>query len=292
MLFIRPLFYAATATVVIGVLAVGWSGLSSYLRTSAHLAGDSLRSQVPTHFEIERLSTLVDDLDATLATQRGRLVKQQVDLDYLRDEVRLSEEQVQQLTAEVTAAQQLLAQERTSYELGGRQFSRERVIAEAQNKAEALVRTRGIAEAKAQTLGALEQALIQADEQIAAAARQRQTYAMRLAELRANAEQVAMRQELVTTLGTLPGEIDKGAFSRVEESFARIEREIEVQNRLLDRQQVSPSRERITFGEEASTDIMAVLGRALQGQAVADSSAVPADDQTVASTQRRELGGK
>ena len=57
---------------------------------------------------------------------------------------------------------------------------------------------------------------------------------MRLAELRANAEHVAMRQELVTTLGTLPGDIDRGAFQHVEDTFARIEREIEVQHRLLD----------------------------------------------------------
>ena len=43
-----------------------------------------------------------------------------------------------------------------------------------------------------------------------------------------------MRQELATVIGDLPGGIDGGAFQEVEEAFARVERELAVQHRLLD----------------------------------------------------------
>ena len=190
-------------------------------------------------------------------------MKQQVDLDYLQKEVAAANAGVSDLEEEVRAAQVLLQDEHATYTLGGREFSRERIIAEAHNKAESLVRARSAAQAKTETLHALEDALQQADEQIATASRQRQTYAMRLAELRANAEHVAMRKELVTTLGTLPGDIDRGAFQQVEETFDRIEREIEVQHRLLDGNTGSTARERIVFDGEEDMDIMAVLERAL-----------------------------
>lgn len=260
-----PLFKSFCLAVgAFGLLTtIGFAMNNSYVRTGAHMAEEQLRSTVPTEFEIERLDILVADLDETLAKQRGRLVKQQVDLDYLRSEVGNAEQRVKDLEEEVRAARLLLQDDQQSYSLGGRAYSRERIIAEAHNKAQSLVRARSTAKAKGGTLAALEDALGQADEQIAAASRQRQVYAMRLAELRANAEHVAMRKELVTTLGTLPGEIDRGAFQHVEDTFTRIEREIEVQHRLLDGGGEAIARDHISFGGGEDMDIMAVLGRAL-----------------------------
>lgn len=270
----KPLKTLCYTGAIVGALSLAGIAMSnSYVRTGANMAGEQLRSSVPTDFEIERLDLLVNDLDATLATQRSRLVKQQVDLDYLRQEVEAASVGMRDLEEEVRAARVLLQDDNATYTLAGREFSRERIIAEAHNKAEALVRARSTVKAKSETLAALEDALHQADEQIAAARRQRQTYAMRLAELRANAEHVAMRKELVTTLGTLPGEIDTGAFQQVEETFARIEREIEVQHRLLDGGHGEVPRDRIVFDGEEDMDIMAVLGRALEeDQAVASAS--------------------
>ena len=193
-------------------------------------------------------------------------MKQQVDLDYLRKEVTRAEDRVNGLEREVVAARSLLAVDRSHYQIGGEQYSRRRVVHEAEGKAEALVRARQIAGAKSETLIALESALAKADEQIRAAERQRETFAMRLAEVRADADHVALRQELVTTIGTLPGGVEAGAFQQVEEAFVRVERELEVQHRLLDEHVATGSVEgvgTIAFSESDSGDVLALLDRAL-----------------------------
>ena len=94
------------------------------------------------------------------------------------------------------AARNLLAIERASYEIGGANYERARVVKEATAKAEALVRAKAVVSAKQQTLDALGRAVDEAQARIASAAGQRETYGMRLAQLRANAENVAIRQEL------------------------------------------------------------------------------------------------
>ncbi|TVR44270.1 MAG: hypothetical protein EA402_07370 [Planctomycetota bacterium] len=262
------------ALAIIGVIVIGWSGLSSYARTGAQWASDGLRQQVPTAFEIERLATLVNDLDGTLSKQRARLVTQEVELEYLRREVAAAKNHEQRLQQEVLAARDLLQVERAHYSIGGRSYPRERVEMEARSTAQALIHARSTAQTKAATLATLEAAVTEAEEHLAAAGRQRQTYALRLNELRAQAESVAMRKELVTSIGQLPTAMDQGAFQQVENSFARIERELAVQHRLLAQRNQSPQHGAIPFGSKAERDIHEILQAALQ-DTCEDSSQSP-----------------
>ena len=59
--------YAGGAVFALGLINQ-WVGPPSpvTVRTGANMAGEQLRDSVPTNFEIERLATLVADLDATL----------------------------------------------------------------------------------------------------------------------------------------------------------------------------------------------------------------------------------
>lgn len=263
---IRTAAHVAIVVVCVGAVLLAWKPLSSYVRTGAHLAGENARSMVPTGFEIERLETLVHDLDQTLAEQRARVVKQEVDLEYLGREVERADDRVATLEAEVMAARRLLATEQATYRIGQRHFARDRVVADAVAKAESLERARSLMAAKAQTRDTLQTAIDQAQSQIAAAHSQREEFALRLAQLRATKENVELRQELAHSLDQLPTAIDRGAFQQVEDAFARVERELEVQSRLLDDHfqpdagTVSP----IDFAAgDQETDVLGVLDRAL-----------------------------
>ena len=256
----------AGGTLLSGALLLGIGPLSSYIRTSARVAGENVAQAVPAGFEIERIQTLVGDLDQVIAEQQAKLVDQQVDLEYLQREVERAAERMDGLEAEVGAARNVLSVERASYRIGDRHHDRATVVREAKAKAEALVRAREIHAAKAQTLAALERALGQAEGQLAEARNQRETYAMRLAELRAKAENVAIRQELVVSLDQLPDAIDDGAFNRVEQAFQRVERELEVQDRLLEEHYRGlPASGEIDFAEPADEDVVAFLDQALGG---------------------------
>lgn len=273
----------AGGTLLSGALLLGMGPLSSYIRTSARVASDNVHEAVPASFEIERIQTLVGDLDDVIAEQQARLVKQRVDLEYLQQEVERAEARIDGLTDEVKAARAVLSHERAVYTINGRNYDRSLVVDQAGAKADALVRARAIAEAKRATLTTLDNAIKQARTQLREASQQRETYALRLTELRAKAENVAMRQELVARLDHLPSGIDTGAFSEVESAFERVERELAVQDRMLnERGDSSPNPAEISFTPEPEQDVLAALDAVLAEPAPARPA--PAADLPAADT--------
>jgi len=264
----KTIVFTAGGAVLAGTVLLGWSEIANAFQTGARMAGDAVDDAVPVSFAIEQIETRIDGLDSTLARQRSKLVEQEVDCAYLEREVERARERVGRLEGEVVAARRTLGVHRASYTIGNRTYDRERVVDEAKAKAERLTRARNVLAAKRATLETLRGALQQADAQIEAASRERETYAMRLAALRAKAENVAIRRELVTSLGDLPDGIDDGAFQDVERAFAKVERELTVQDRLLaERTDAVPSREAISFEAGEPVDILEVLNSALGDRA-------------------------
>lgn len=260
---------------VLGIAVVAWSPLSSYVRTAGGQLGDAAREAVPTTFEIERISTLIGDLDQVIAEQQAKLVAQQLDLEYLDSEVLRCREQTGHLTAEVQEARRLLGMQQASYRIGTREYDAAAVEREALAKAERLQRLRDIAQAKGSTAETLRQALASATAQLDTARSQRENYRLRLTELQAKAETVAIRQELAVSLDQLPGAIDGGAFQEVETAFARIEKDLAVQDRMLDEQfRAAPAAEAISFTARPAQDVLQVLDRAL-GAPEVDTEAGP-----------------
>lgn len=261
-----------------GALLLGTGPLSSYLRTSARVASENVHDAVPVTFEIERIQTLVGDLDAVIAEHQAQLVKQRVDLKYLQQEVARNQQKMLTLEDEVQAARTILTVHQANYQIGDKSYDRAVVMQQAKNKAESLIRTRGLLEAKQQTLTTLNTALQQAGDQLAQARGQRETYSIRLAELRAMAGNVAIRKELVTQLQDLPNNIDSGAFQEVEQAFQRVERELEVQDRMLQDAFTSTtstqSKDAINFSKTTEPDVLATLDKALRKQFETDPVAL------------------
>jgi DNA repair exonuclease SbcCD ATPase subunit len=283
-MFIKTTTLIVGGTVLGGALLLGLGPLSSYLRTSARVAQDNLHDAVPAGFEIERIQTLVGDLDQVITEQQSKLVTQRVDLEYLQDEVTRAEQRLAHLQNEVAAARDLLAEEQDEYRIGDRHYDRATVIREAKDKAAALERVRTVARAKAETVEALQNALAQAENQLTKARSQRDTYAMRLSELRAKAENVAIRQQLVTSIGNLPDAIDHGAFQEVEQAFKRVEKKIEVQDRMLAEADLAlPDADDIAFSAPPAEDVLAFLDRALERD-----TAAAADAATVAESKQQD----
>lgn len=262
---LKTIVLATGGTVLAGTLLLGWSTFSTWARTSARLVREGAQSAVPTGFEIERIQTMVNDLDGVISRQEEKLVRQRVDHEYLKKEVARCRSQVDDLAAQVAEARRLLTEVKDTYRIGDRTFPRNRVVEEAQAKAESLLRAREILDAKTRSEIALATALAQADAQLAAARAQREGANQRLTQLHARAESIAIRTELATTLDDLPKAIDLGAFQKVGEAFARVEKDLEVQDRLLtDRTAVRPAVEVIDFVTKPHEDVLGMLDRALK----------------------------
>ena len=260
----KKIVYAGAGAALVGVCLLGWSTVSSYARTGARIAANTAHDAVPVSFEIERLRTLIGDLDQVMLEQRSKLIKQEVDIQYLEQDVKRAHERCNHLTSEVSSARNLLAVKRDVYLIGHKEYDYNTVATEATAKAASLKRSRGIYEAKAQTLQALKSAVNQAESQIARAEEQREAYNLRLGQLEAQAENIAIRQELITSLDALPTQIDAGAFQEVENNFTRLERELAVQQRTLDEHyNAAPAAEQISFSAPAKTDVLGMLDAAL-----------------------------
>lgn len=260
----KKIFYAASGAALLGVCLVGWSTFSSYARTGARMATEAAHDAVPVSFEIERMRTLITDLDEVMLEQRSKLIKQAVDIQYLEQDVNRIQERCSHLTNEVTSARNVLGVKRDVYLIGNKEYSYDKVASEATAKASSLQRARGIYEAKAETLSALKNAVAQAEAQIARAEQQREAYNLRLSQLEAQAENIAIRQELATSLDAIPTQFDAGAFQEVENNFTRLERELAVQQRMLDeRTTAAPAVEQISFSETEQKDVLGILNQAL-----------------------------
>jgi chromosome segregation ATPase len=228
------------------------------------MAAESAHDAVPVSFEIRRLETLINDLDDVMREQQRKLIKQEVDIEYLEKDVENANERQAHLSAEVSAARDILAVHQDSYVIGQKSYDYHTVATEATGKAEALKRSRSIHEAKAQTLEALRNAVSQARHQLHQADTQRQQYAVRLNQLEATAENIAIRNQLISSLDTIPTTLDKGAFQQVEANFTRLERELAVQQRALnERYDSAPAPEKINFSAPEKQDVLGLLDEAL-----------------------------
>ena len=261
---IKKTVYLGTGAAIAAALLLGWSTFSSYARTGARMAAESAHDAVPVTFEINRLETLINDLDQVMIEQRGKLIKQEVDIEYLQQDVQRAKTRQDHLAQEVGAARDILAVQRDVYLIGNKEYEYQVVAQEATNKAEALTRARSIYDAKEQTLHALRSAVHQAETQLNRAQQQREQYSVRLSQLEAQAENIAIRSELITSLDTLPNQIDAGAFQEVEANFTRLERELAVQQRALDeRYDAAPRAEQISFSAPEKQDVLGFLDAAL-----------------------------
>ncbi|MFW5846510.1 MAG: hypothetical protein ACOCXJ_09815, partial [Planctomycetota bacterium] len=92
---------------------------------------------------------------------------------------------------------------------------------------------REVQAAKQASLEAVDATLATANEHLGAAQRQRDDYALRLEQLRAQAENVAIRQELASAIPMLPAG-EHPELEEVEATFARLERDLAIQSRTLD----------------------------------------------------------
>lgn len=233
----HPLLILGIAVGLSGIALFGWQRSSSYLRTGTRLAGEQVQQAIPRGFEIERLATLIADLDQTLHEQEERAIGLEVDRELIAEDLAAERQRASALTAEVRQARRLLADGGEDparlISHGTRRLSAASITRDATTKAEALVRIRAVIGAREASLGTVDQALAESRALLARAHDQRDTYALRLAELRAQAENVALREELVAHVAIQPAGIDRSAFQEIEASFQRLERELHVHQREL-----------------------------------------------------------
>jgi chromosome segregation ATPase len=230
--FRRHLAWIAAAILVLVVLIGGYR-LSTYLRTSQRLVGDQLRASIPQDFELERCRTMIHDLDNAIQGHRQRLVALQVDRQSLAEETEGLDEQRARQADSLRELQVLLAQARDRYRLRGQEVEAATLRREAAQQADRLEHLQGLISTKRLALTAIDDTLAEAEQHIASAQRNRDEYQLRLEQLNANAEQVAIRSELQLAQGRMPG-IDQTMLQEVDSTFARLERELNIQQRQLD----------------------------------------------------------
>lgn len=222
---------------VIGLCCLGalaslgaWGWVSVAARTTARVAGETVRDSVPLSMDVQMLRTRVADLDQVIRNHEQRLISFQVDAEHLEKQVEAQRRLVFGLEDAVKHGRELLVKEGASFVIQGKTFTREQVETQAGREAEALVRGRLQLEGQEKILAQMKAALAKAEETRLKASDDRKQYGMRLAQLEARAEGVRVQAELAANVD-LAGGLDRGAFATVERDFQRIEKELELDER-------------------------------------------------------------
>jgi chromosome segregation ATPase len=120
---------------VLGVLFFGRDAVS-YVCTSASRVQDSVRSNIPVEFEIDRARTMVKDLVPDIRRNMHVIAKEEVEIENLEKQIAVTEEKLGKQQAEVLRLQQDVASEKGSYVYNGRHYTTKQVKVDLANRFE------------------------------------------------------------------------------------------------------------------------------------------------------------
>lgn len=215
------------AAVALGALVFGKDAFS-YARTAWSATRDAVRQEVPLEFQVQRARTAVAQLEPAIHSTLKAIAEQQVDIEHLNKEIARRGDDMQQqkqavltLRTDLESGQSTFRYARLTYTAD--QVRRDlKVRFERYKTAEALLtRDQQILEAREKALAAREHTL---DNMLNVKK-----------DLEAEVEQLDARLQAVRAEQTVASpEIDESALSNAKRLIAEVNKQLDVQEKLLD----------------------------------------------------------
>lgn len=125
-----------TGGVVLAGLLVFGTGLLSYVRTTAHVAKETLEDNVPIDFQIERARQLIRDLEPEIRKNMHVIAKEEVEIARLEKQITEAEGGLVQDKTQILRLKTDLANDQPVYEYAGKSFTVEQVRLDLANRFE------------------------------------------------------------------------------------------------------------------------------------------------------------
>jgi cell division protein FtsB len=127
-MFARPAYWWIGG----GILAVVVSSLGittswSYLKTAWRSVGQSIRDATPIQFELQRLETMLQDLQPEIRRNLQVVAQLEVEVEYLEKEIDTLKKDQEKLLAQIRTLRDELASDKQDFVFAGQKFSRPEV---------------------------------------------------------------------------------------------------------------------------------------------------------------------
>jgi BMFP domain-containing protein YqiC len=123
---IRIAVIATVVTLLVGGVLFG-RDLFSYMRSGARSVRATVKDQIPTEFELSRARDLLEDIIPEMQANIRLMAQEEVEIAALTKDIEATDERLAHERVKIDRLTELLSEDRPSYTISGRDFSREMV---------------------------------------------------------------------------------------------------------------------------------------------------------------------
>ncbi|MBN1845420.1 MAG: hypothetical protein JW810_07025 [Sedimentisphaerales bacterium] len=217
--------------VTLGVALLGGlifgSELVSYVKTSGKSVQRAFQQKMPIEFELQRAQDMLEDIIPEMQTNIRLIAEEEVEINALKADIADSGNRIEAEQEKITQLKTMLTRNLASYQIGGRDFSRDRVRDELAQRFDRFKEAEVILASKQRMLDSREKSL---------------TAAMQLLE-RTRSEKVLLAEKIkslesqhrlvqATSVGA-QFHLDNSKLAQTEKLIAQIKKRLDVAERVL-----------------------------------------------------------
>ena len=200
----------------------------SYISSACGVVSDQVKDNVPVELEIKRGRDLLAKLGPEIRNDVRQLANDEVEVDRLRRDVDRHAKSVSSERAQLAKIRNLLSQDKTSYVVAGRNFSRERMLTELERSHGRVEDAEEVLVSKRRHLDARQDALAANINKVAT---KRKLRAQLAAKIDALESEYSRLQAEVEGSGS---EIDTSRVAQIQGLIGDLEKRLEVTRKVLE----------------------------------------------------------
>ncbi len=227
---LRKITFSSLAALALSAVVLGPTSLWSKTRGLFSALSDAVDGATPDPIVVKQLETGILDLDGRIRAHADKLADTELRRNGLQADIQRLESGANQERTYLRRAEELLAGDQPRFEIGGKDYAREDVSADALGRIANCRRLEGDLETRRKMLAGLDEALVQGRAAQEEARRQRGEMAGRLATQVARLQNARLRRELLDLGDSVRGD-PLGADSDLAKQFAAFEARVRSEER-------------------------------------------------------------
>jgi chromosome segregation ATPase len=232
----------------LGLAVLAGTGTLSYIRTSARMAGDSVKESIPMSFQIERARSMIEELEQPIRQNMLAIAREEADLERLQERIDEKDRELLADKEELLKLQADAASGQTRFVYAGRDYSIDQVKADLSNRFSRYQTAEKTLESLREIYSARTQGLEAGRKKLEAMLAARR-------ELEVDVENLEARRQMIAAAEAGSDyQFDDSRLGQVKELVADLETRLDVAEKIVNNDQYY--RSEIPVGEEAPDDIV------------------------------------
>ncbi|HET6325511.1 MAG TPA: hypothetical protein VFG04_12600 [Planctomycetaceae bacterium] len=224
---LKKLVIGTGAAALLGSLVFG-RDVVSYGRTAWTATREAVKSEVPTEFQIERARTAVDQLAPAIQHTLKVIAEQQVDIEHMNKQIAQRTDDLQVAKDQMLTLKHDLESGKSTFRYASMEYTAADVKRDVRTRFERYKAAEAMLERDRRIQKSRSQALFAHEKQLDQMLTQKK-------ELEAQVEQLEARLQTIRAEQSVSApEIDESALSNVKRLIAEVNKQLDVQEKLLD----------------------------------------------------------